>query len=100
MVQRPSTTEPVEESELIPIGQASRLFPSRPAPATLYRWVTKGCRMPDGRLIRLESIASGRRRFIAPAAARSFLDACNELCCGAASSPAGAAGRALEALGC
>jgi hypothetical protein len=52
--------------KLISLAAAARLLPGHRGgnhvhPATLSRWIAKGTRTPDGRLVRLEAVRAGSR---------------------------------------
>jgi len=71
-----------ENETLINIAQATRMIPGRSGDkplhrATLHRWIAKGVKTPDGRVVRLESGLVGGQRMTSKEALRRFLDAIN-----------------------
>jgi Protein of unknown function (DUF1580) len=59
--------------DLISLTAASRLLPSHPNPATLWRWRTKGIRG-----IRLQTVLVGGRRFVTRKAIEEFIQRLTE----------------------
>lgn len=62
-------TAPLAGEDLVPVNQAAGLFPVRPAPATLWRWILRGSRG-----VRLETLMIGGRRFTSRAAVARFIE--------------------------
>jgi hypothetical protein len=64
----------------LPLSQASRRFPSarqdRPvSPSCVWRWIFKGVRLPDGRIVRLEAARLAGRWLTSGPAIERFLAA-------------------------
>lgn len=59
----------------VPLAAASRLVPSRPNTATVWRWCTKGVRTRSGARVRLSYLKVGRRVFVRPEALEDFFAA-------------------------
>lgn len=62
----------LESDDLLTRGEACRLLPSRPSPATLWRWRTKGVGTGNQR-IRLECDRVGGRWYTTRAAMAEFI---------------------------
>lgn len=64
--------------------QAARLIPAKKGqssklnPATLFRWVTIGCKTPDGRIVKLEAARLGCRYMTSRGAIARFMRALSE----------------------
>jgi Protein of unknown function (DUF1580) len=58
----------MKQDELFPINKAEKLFPSRPALATRWRWINKGVRG-----VKLSTIRVGGRVFVTEQMVRAFL---------------------------
>ena len=68
------------DETLINIAQATRMIPGRSGGkplhrATLHRWISKGVKTPDGRVVRLESVRVGGQRMTTQEALQRFLGA-------------------------
>ena len=73
------TIEVVQGSGLS-LGHAARRFPAyragRPVnTSTIFRWITGGVRLPDGRCVRLEAVRLGGRWLTSPQAIERFIAA-------------------------
>jgi hypothetical protein len=60
------------------LSQAARRFPpfreGKPcAPSTIFRWITAGVRLPDGRRVRLEAVRLGGRWLTSTQAIERFI---------------------------
>jgi hypothetical protein len=62
----------LETDELLALGEACRLLPIKPSPATLWRWRTKGVRAGNQR-IWLECVRVGGRWYTTRAAMARFI---------------------------
>lgn len=62
----------IAKEELLTLGQACRILPKKPSPATLWRWRNKGVRIGD-RTIKLECVRVGRKWYTTDAAFARFL---------------------------
>ena len=56
----------LEQEQLVSLAKAGRSLPGHHGnahvnPATVFRWVTKGCRAADGTVVRLEAVRVGSR---------------------------------------
>jgi hypothetical protein len=65
------------DEDLISLTQAAEKFPGhrgakRLHPATLTRWILKGVRGTDGRIVKLEALRFGARWFTSESALRRF----------------------------
>ena len=65
-----------DETDYIPMNDASQFIPGRPHRATVWRWCLKGVRR-HGEMVRLKTVAVGGRRYTTRADIESFLTACN-----------------------
>jgi len=70
----------VTNETLVNLTQAARMIPGRSGDkplhrSTLHRWMTKGAKTADGRVVRLESVRVGGQRMTTQEALRRFLDA-------------------------
>lgn len=59
----------------VPVPKVPALFPGRPSVATVWRWILKGVRGPNGEKLRLESFKCGGRRFVSCEAIERFIAA-------------------------
>jgi hypothetical protein len=62
------------------LSAAGRLFPGRRGnctvdPSTVFRWLTKGAKASDGRVVRLEAVRVGGRWLTSRPAVARFVDA-------------------------
>ena len=55
--------------DAVPISEAGKLVPGRPATSTLWRWAKKGCRG-----VRLETFSVGSRRYVTREAIARFIE--------------------------
>jgi hypothetical protein len=83
---------------LIALAEAARLIPAfrgggRTSPPTVYRWVTKGARAPDGRTVRLEAVRLGGRYLTSREALSRFAEALTPTPSTAATEPSRSAPR-------
>jgi hypothetical protein len=65
------------EDQLLTLGQACRLLPSKPSPTTLWRWRTSGL-LVNGRRIRLQCVKVGAAWYTTQEAFSDFLRAQTE----------------------
>ena len=75
----PSRSNPnVAPTSTADVGLAAELFErvlgKRPSPEMLWRWRTRGIRLPDGTVVKLSCRRCGRRWFTTEAAVREFID--------------------------
>lgn len=69
--------------DLLTTSQAARVIPGKRGntvmnPASVFRWITQGCKTPDGRTVRLEAARLGSRYMTSRAALRRFMVALSE----------------------
>lgn len=62
----------IENEALLTLGQACRILPSKPSPATLWRWRTRGVLIRDKRF-KLECVRVGRKWYTTASAFADFL---------------------------
>ena len=92
------------DETLINIAQATRMIPGRSGGkplhrATLHRWISKGVKTPDGRVVRLESVRVGGQRMTTQEALQRFLGAMSGDGSGAAPVDQAEIERQLDAIG-
>lgn len=78
----------------IPIERASTLIPGRPHRATLWRWISRGLKR-NGRIVKLQTLTVGARRYTHPAWIEDFLRDCSA---GTAANPQASAERPSHKL--
>ena len=78
---RDRTMSNLMSENLLSLSQAAARIPpyrgKRTNPSTIYRWITKGVRRPDGSVIRLESIRIAARRLTTIEAMERFALSCS-----------------------
>ncbi len=67
------TTEPLQP--LLPL--LAKTLGHRPAPATIWRWMTLGIKSPNGRRIKLDAKKVGGKLYASPEALARFIQAQN-----------------------
>jgi hypothetical protein len=73
----------VLQETLLTLAQAAKRFPSDSRsghldPATLWRWATRGIRLPDGRRLKLETLKLAGRFLTSEQAIERFVQAQND----------------------
>jgi hypothetical protein len=76
----PQVLSEIQSGEGLSLSAAGRLFPGHRGngtvdPSTVFRWVTKGMRTPDGRVMRLEAVRVGGRWLTSRGAVARFVSA-------------------------
>jgi hypothetical protein len=76
----PQVLSEIQSGEGLSLSAAGRLFPGHRRngtvdPSTVFRWVTKGMRTPDGRVVRLEAVRVGGRWLTSRGAVARFVSA-------------------------
>ena len=89
---------------LVNLTQAARMIPGRSGDkplhrSTLHRWMTKGAKTADGRVVRLESVRVGGQRMTTQEALQRFLGAMSGDGSGAALVDQAEIERQLDAIG-
>jgi hypothetical protein len=76
----PQVLTEIQGGDGLSLSGAGRLFPGHRGgnsvdPSTVFRWVTKGMRTPDGRFVRLEAVRVGARWLTSRPAVTRFVAA-------------------------
>ncbi|GEM_PF-3041713 len=66
------------DQPLIPLAKAANALPGRPAAAVLYRWATRGVRVPGVGVVRLQVARRGKRLCTTTAWLAEFLTAAKQ----------------------
>jgi hypothetical protein len=76
----PQVLAEIQAGDGLSLSAAGRMFPAHRGegtidPSTTFRWVTRGSRATDGRLVKLEAIRVGARWLTSRAAVARFVQA-------------------------
>lgn len=70
--------QPIDPATCHPVRKASHRIPGNPSIPTVFRWVLKGIKNKDGKLVVLESFKVGRNRFVSDDGIAKFIRELNE----------------------